>query len=71
MPPYSGREKMILMDGVSTSEGAGIDDGAYRDESLGFPQITGFNEGGYNSVSIDLRELIAWLRANRPELLEG
>jgi hypothetical protein len=29
------------------------------------------NEGGCNSTTIDVRELVAWLRANRPELLHG
>jgi hypothetical protein len=28
-----------------------------------------FNEGGFNSTCIDVRELVTWLRANRPELL--
>lgn len=27
------------------------------------------NEGGHNSTEVDLLELIAWLRANRPDLL--
>ena len=27
------------------------------------------NEAGWNSTQIDLRELIAWLRAHRPDLL--
>ena len=27
------------------------------------------NEGGYNGVSIDLEELIKWVKTNLPELL--
>ena len=70
MPRYEGREKMFFMKGVSTSEGAGIDNGAYFDEeALGAPAVLAFNEGGYNCVAINLRELISWLRANRPEIL--
>jgi hypothetical protein len=30
--------------------------------------ISAKNEGGYNGTSIDLRQLLAWLRANRPDL---
>ncbi len=31
--------------------------------------ISATNEGGHNGVSIDLAELVAWLRTHRPELL--
>lgn len=31
--------------------------------------VRALNEGGYNGVSIDLLDLIRWLRENRPELL--
>ena len=31
--------------------------------------VQAMNEGGHNSTSIDLLDLIQWLRANRPELL--
>lgn len=27
------------------------------------------NEGGHNSTAVDLRDLVAWLAANRPDLL--
>ena len=33
--------------------------------------VSATNEGGHNSTSIDLLDLIAWLRANRPDLLES
>lgn len=29
------------------------------------------NEGGFNTTAIDLMELLAWVKANRPELLEA
>ncbi len=28
------------------------------------------NEGGFNCTKVDLLDLIAWVKANRPELLE-
>lgn len=31
--------------------------------------VHALNEGGHNSTSIDLLDLIRWLRDNRPELL--
>ncbi len=31
--------------------------------------VKGVNEGGFNSTEIDLLQLIAWLRKNRPEFL--
>lgn len=32
-------------------------------------EIIAFNEAGYKSTRVDLRQLIAWLRMERPELL--
>ena len=32
--------------------------------------IVAFNEGGFNSISIDLQDLINWLQLNKPELLK-
>lgn len=32
--------------------------------------ITAHNEAGFNSTSVDLLDLLAWLRKNRPDLLE-
>lgn len=32
--------------------------------------VTAWNEGGFNGTSVDLLELLAWLRANRPDLIE-
>lgn len=29
------------------------------------------NEGGHNCTEVDLLDLIAWLRANKPEVLEA
>lgn len=33
------------------------------------PVIIATNEGGFNSTSVDLLQLLEWLRANKPELL--
>ncbi len=32
--------------------------------------IVARNEGGYNSTWVDVLDLVRWLRANRPDLLE-
>jgi len=32
--------------------------------------IKAMNEGGHNWTEVDLLDLIAWLKANRPELLK-
>ena len=32
--------------------------------------VSAWNEGGFNGTSVDLMELLAWLRANRPDLIE-
>ena len=29
-----------------------------------------YNEGGYCSASVEVKELVAWLRKNHPELVE-
>jgi hypothetical protein len=31
--------------------------------------VRALNEGGHNCTEVDLLDLIAWLKANRPELL--
>jgi hypothetical protein len=31
--------------------------------------VKAYNEGGYNFTTVDLLDLIAWLKANRPNLL--
>ena len=31
--------------------------------------VSAYNEGGFNGTSIDLLELLAWLRNNRPDLI--
>jgi hypothetical protein len=33
--------------------------------------ISAKNEGGYNGTSVDLLELLAWLRANQPDLMSA
>jgi hypothetical protein len=32
--------------------------------------VVALNEGGYNSTAVDLIDLINWVSANKPELLE-
>ena len=32
--------------------------------------IVAFNEGNHNSTAIDLHDVIRWVKANRPEMLE-
>jgi hypothetical protein len=39
------------------------------DESYDRPAILAFNESGYNSTAVDVLDLIAWLKKNKPELL--
>ena len=31
--------------------------------------VSAYNEGGFNGTSIDLLELLVWLRNNRPDLI--
>jgi hypothetical protein len=38
-------------------------------EDNGRPIVSAYNEGGFNGTSVDLLELLAWLRANRPDLI--
>jgi hypothetical protein len=40
------------------------------DGSLPREVVIGWNEGGHNTVEIDLIDLLNWLKAHRPELLE-
>ena len=40
-------------------------------EDNGRPIVSAYNEGGFNGTSIDLLQLLAWLRANRPDLIES
>ena len=61
-----GDENLVTLDGVREySEGyevkLGVEDGR--------PVLVAINEGGYNSTAVDLVDVIAWVRANRPELL--
>lgn len=43
------------------------ENGEYRD--AGRLAVRAFNEAGHNFTEVDLLDLIAWLKANRPELL--
>ena len=39
------------------------------DEDSSREVIVAFNECGYNATAIDLLDLVAWLKKNKPELL--
>lgn len=45
-----------------------------HDEAGSFLTVAGLlvqlNEGGHNGTTIDIRELVSWLRTNRPDLLQ-
>lgn len=41
------------------------------DESTGRPCIVALNEGQMNSTSVDLWQLLEWLRSHRPDLLNS
>lgn len=32
--------------------------------------VTAYNEGGFNFTNVDLLDLLEWLSANRPDILE-
>jgi hypothetical protein len=40
-------------------------------EDNGRPIVSAYNEGGFNGTSIDLLQLLAWLRANQPDLMSA
>lgn len=45
--------------------------GTYPDlKGVGRVVVKAYNEAGHNSTEVDVRQLIMWLRANRPDLLE-
>ena len=33
--------------------------------------VTAFNEGGFKTTNVDLLDLLDWLSANRPDILEA
>lgn len=39
-------------------------------ELMGRPVILAVNEGGHNSVEVDLLDVIAWVKENQPDLLK-
>ena len=43
---------------------------SYRHKKESRLVITSFNEGQYNSTSIDLLDLLSWVNKNKPELWE-
>ena len=47
----------------------GFDVTLKADEETGRLCIVAMNEGGHNCTAVDLLDLLAWLKTNRPELL--
>ena len=39
------------------------------DEAANREVVTAFNQAGYDSTSVDLLDLIEWIKINRPEVL--
>ena len=72
-------EECTLMDGVTEyAEGYGVRlvETTGADAGLGKPHegagrlaIKAFNEAGCNCTEVDLLELLAWVKANRPDLM--
>ena len=59
---------MAVMEGVTEySEGYEVE--LLQTKGNGRWVIMAVNQGGFDSTSVDVINLIAWLRANRPELL--
>ena len=59
---------MAVMEGVTEySEGYEVE--LLQTKDNGRWVIMALNQGGFDSTSVDVVDLIAWLRANRPELL--
>lgn len=62
-------EDVVVLDGVR--EYGEEDTVELRVDGRGRLCVVAINEGGYNSTWVDLLDLIAWLRAHRPDLLEA
>lgn len=56
---------MIMEHVREYSEGLPVDILKHKDR----PIIVAANEGGYNSVQIDLIDVITWIKLHRPELI--
>jgi hypothetical protein len=64
-----GDERLVTMTGVREySEGYEVKLDEHADDG---PAIVAINEGGYNATYVNLRDVIAWVRANRPALLDS
>lgn len=68
------RKDDIKMDGVTEyAEGyivvLGIEE-AKNTKRGDRPVITAINEGGFNSTSVDVIELLTWIVKNRPDLID-
>jgi hypothetical protein len=59
--------KSIVMDGVREyGEEYSVE---LEERDNGRLVISAFCEGGYNGTTVDLLDVIAWVKRNRPELL--
>ena len=67
MRSTTGNQMNEIMHGV-TEYAEGLDVKLQMEDN-GRLIVSAWNEGGFNGTSIDLLELLAWLRANRPDLL--
>ena len=67
MRSTTGNQMNEIMHGV-TEYAEGLDVRLQLEDN-GRLIISAKNEGGYNGTSVDLLELLAWLRANRPDLM--
>lgn len=68
------KDKVIEMHGVTEyAEGyivkLGIEE-AKNTKRGDRPVITAINEGGFNSTSVDVIELLAWILEHRPDLID-
>ena len=62
--------RICIMDGVREhDEGFPVE--LWRDQETGRLAVVARNEGSHNSISLDLMDLVAWLRCgNRGELVD-
>ena len=67
MRSTTGNQMNEIMHGV-TEYAEGLDVKLQMEDN-GRLIVSARNEGGFNGTSVDLLELLAWLRANRPDLI--
>ena len=67
-PAEPDPDHMIMADVREHGEGLDVEL-AHDTEAGGRLVIRAYNEAGHASTAVDLLDLIAWLKANRPDLL--